>query len=85
MAESTGYVFKSQEIVELLVRKQGLTEGLWALSVRFGLQATNIGPSDDQLLPAAIVVLLEIGIQKVDKPTNLTVDAAELARRDRRH
>jgi hypothetical protein len=88
MADATQYVFSYRELVEILIRQQGLKEGIWGISVRFGLQATNIGPSDDQLLPAAIVALLEVGLQKVDKLTNLSVDAADLARQDaaaRRH
>lgn len=78
MAEISKYTFSFKEIVETLVKKQGLREGLWALDIRFGMQATNFGPNESDVKPTAIVPILEIGIQRVDKENNLTVDAAKL-------
>ena len=78
MAETKQIVFGYQEIVETLVKKQGLHDGIWGLYVRFGLKATNMGGSDTDLRPAAIIPVLEIGIQKQDGQTNLTVDAAKV-------
>jgi hypothetical protein len=78
MAETKQIVFSYQEIVETLVKKQGLHDGIWGLFVRFGLKATNIGASDTDLRPAAIIPVLEIGIQRQDEQTNLTVDAAKV-------
>jgi hypothetical protein len=80
MAEAQ-YSFSYKEIVEMLVRRAGVTEGLWGFYVRFGLNAGNVGPDEQNLTPAAIVGLAEVGIQKVDKLTNLSVDAAEVAKR----
>jgi hypothetical protein len=82
MADATQYVFSYREVAEMLVRKQGITEGIWGLYVRFSLAAVNVGPSDESLQPAAIVPLAEIGIQRFEKLNNLSVDAADLARRD---
>jgi hypothetical protein len=76
MPEISQYDFKLKEIVELLVKKLDLHEGVWGLRVRFGLKAMNVGADDTDLHPAAIVPLLEIGIQKFDKPNNMAVDAA---------
>ena len=36
----------------------------------------NVGTGPDDLLPAAIVPVGGIGIQKAEAPNNLTVDAA---------
>jgi len=76
MAEAQRFTFKHKEVVEALIKKQGLHEGRWALYVRFGLNAANAGPSDDQLNPIAMVPILEIGLSRTDKDTNLSVDAA---------
>jgi hypothetical protein len=84
MATATSYQFSYREIAEMLVRKVGVTEGIWGLEVRFGFQVTNIGPSDENLLPAVIVPVVEIGLQKFDRLTNLSVDAAELAKADQK-
>jgi hypothetical protein len=77
MAEPSQYMFAFNEIAETLVKKQGIHEGLWSITVKFGIQAANIGGfGAGPLLPTAII--LEIGIQKLDKPNELSVDAAKV-------
>lgn len=78
MAEVTQYTFSHREVVEMLVKQQGLHEGIWGLYVRFGLGASNVGESAAQIQPAAIVPVVEIGLQKFDKETNISVDAAKV-------
>ena len=72
--------FSHKEIAELLIKKQNLHEGLWGISVEFGLAAGNInqGSSAEELIPAAIVPVLKIGIRRFQTPNNLTVNAAEV-------
>ncbi|MFH1596421.1 MAG: hypothetical protein ABIG94_08670 [Pseudomonadota bacterium] len=80
MGEPQIITFEYKEIVKVLLKHQGIHEGLWAIVVQFGLQAANIkvGPSEGDVVPAAILPLVKMGIQKSDKPTPLTVDAAEV-------
>jgi len=78
MAETTQIVFKHTEVVEALLKKQGIHAGVWGLYVRFGLSAANVGASGADLMPAAIVPLLEIGLQKFEQENNLAVDAARV-------
>jgi len=78
MAEPTQITFKYSELVELMLKKQGIHEGIWGLFVNFGLAASNIGPSEENLSPAAIVGVVGIGLQKFDKESNLTLDAAKV-------
>lgn len=78
MPEATQIGFSYKDVVEALIKKGDLHEGLWALNVNFGLQATNIGPGEADLRPAAVVAILGIGLQKAEKETNLTVDAAKV-------
>lgn len=78
MAESTQIVFKHKEVVEALLKRQGIHEGIWGLYVRFGIQGANIGQSDADLVPAAIIPILEIGLQRFKEVNNLSVDAAEV-------
>jgi predicted RNase H-like HicB family nuclease len=51
-----------------------LSERVGAVSVTTA--AAKVGPSDEELRPAAIIPLLSLGISKVDKANNLTVDAS---------
>lgn len=78
MAEVNQYVFSFKEVVEALIKKQDLHEGNWGIYVEFGLGAANVGPTDDQLLPTAIVPIQKIGIQRVPKENSLAVDAAKV-------
>jgi hypothetical protein len=80
MAEAKNYVFDYKEIAEILIKAQGIHEGLWGIYIEFGFGAANIqaGPSQDMVLPAAIIPVKSIGIQRFDEPNSLTVDAAEV-------
>lgn len=82
MAEPKSYIFEYKEVAEALVKQQGLHDGIWGLYFEFGLQAANINipPSQDMesMIPAAIVPLMKIGLQKFEKLNQLAVDAAEV-------
>lgn len=78
MAEATQISFKHRELVELLIKKQGIHEGIWGLFVKFGMGASNVGPTEADIMPAAIIPVLEIGIQKFEKESNIAIDAAKV-------
>jgi len=81
MAEASQIIFDFKEVAEALVKKQGLREGIWGLYVKFGIKAANIGGDESDLRPAAIIPILELGLQKFDTHNNLTVDAAKVNRK----
>ena len=76
MSESEKMTLSHSQVTEALIKYNNIHEGLWGLYVEFGIAASNVGPSPDQLNPAAIVPVLKIGLQKFDKPNNMTADAA---------
>jgi hypothetical protein len=80
MAQATQYTFTYKEIVEALIKQQGLHEGLWMLRVEFGLAATNINSVEGgtDLTPAAIVPVKALGLQVGREENSLTVDAAKV-------
>jgi hypothetical protein len=80
MAEIDIYKYKHNEVVEALIKHEGIHEGFWGIVIEFGIQGANIGssPESEDLMPAAIVPVLKIGIQRVDKITSLSVDAAKV-------
>lgn len=68
MAEAQTYMFSYKEIVEALIKQQGIHEGLWGISMRFGISGANMpgqNPATEPLMPVAIVPVLEVGLQKV--------------------
>ena len=80
MAEPTIHFYEHKDLVAALVKDKGIHEGLWALTVQFGLGAVNVNqPGDTQdINPAAIVPVLRLGIRSTDSMSGLTVDAAEV-------
>lgn len=78
MPEATQIVFKHKELAEILVKSQNLHAGIWGLFFRFGIGGMNVGQSEADLQPAAIVPILEVGLQKFDKENNISVDAAKV-------
>ncbi|WP_434516359.1 hypothetical protein AB6Q56_07030 [Dechloromonas sp. ARDL1] len=78
MAETTQLAFSHKEVATALLKAQGIHEGIWMLSVSFGMAATNISqtPGGSDLNPAAIVPVLGIGLQRTDALNALSVDAA---------
>lgn len=80
MAEATQYTFTYKEVVEALIKQQGLHEGLWMLRVEFGLAATNLNAVEGgtDLTPAAIVPIKALGLQTGREDNSLTVDAAKV-------
>lgn len=78
MAESTQIVFSHKEVVEALLKKQGIHEGIWGIYIKFGIKAANVGASDTDLMPSAIVPVMEIGLQKFVSENNLSVDASRV-------
>jgi hypothetical protein len=78
MAEPTQIVFSHKEVVTLLIKEQGIHEGIWGLFVKFGLKAMNAGGGPDDVLPTAMVPLMEIGIQRREQEDNISVDAAKV-------
>jgi hypothetical protein len=77
MPEPDRISFSHKEVATALLKAQNIHEGIWGLYVRFGIRATNVGASDDDLQPSAIVPIVSIGLQRFDKVNNLSVDASE--------
>ena len=78
MPEPTQIVFTHKETVELMLKHQDIHEGIWGLFIKFGLRAANIGPSPSDMMPSAIIPVLEIGLQRGKEEGNLFVDAAKV-------
>ena len=78
MPEPNQIGFSHKEVVTALVKDQGIHEGIWGLFIRFGIRGMNVGANDEDLQPSAIVPILSIGLQRMPKLTNISVDAGEV-------
>lgn len=78
MPETKTMTFSHKEVVEALIKQNDIHEGLWGIYVEFGLAATNMsGPDKMDVLPTAIIPVKQIGLQRFDEPSNITVDASK--------
>lgn len=78
MTETNTFKYTMRELTETLIKKEGLTEGKWMLAVEFAIRATNAGPDDNSLSPAALIPIVSIGLVKSQGTNNLTVDASKI-------
>jgi len=80
MGEAKTFIFDYEEIIEALLKHQGIHEGIWALHLEFGLQVRNlnVGSPEGKQVPGLIIPLLKIGIEKTEKAGGISVDAAKV-------
>jgi hypothetical protein len=72
------YNFSNKELVEALIKQQGLHEGIWMLGVRFGLGGINVNHPDNSMeaTPAAVVPIIGFNLRKQAALNPLALDAA---------
>lgn len=72
--------FTLTELTEILVKHQGLHEGLYNLSLEFQLAVGAVGPTPELICPGAMIGVSRIGLSKTEKEkANIhTVDAAKV-------
>jgi hypothetical protein len=79
MPETERLTFSYTELATILVKQSKIHEGHWGIYLEFGFQATNIrSESPEMLLPAVIVPVTKIGLQKFPEANSLTVDATKV-------
>jgi len=78
MNNATQYLIANKEILELIIKNQGVHEGFWVLSAEFNFTAAYTGPSPETATPSAIVGISKIGIQRTDTLIPNAVDAAAI-------
>jgi hypothetical protein len=80
MTNAVQHSFSHAELLEILLKNAGIHEGLWILSINFGLSATNMSNSNDgveNLRPCVMAFVENFGLLRVERELKgLTLDAA---------
>lgn len=77
MPEIGQFTYSYQELAEILIKQQGIHEGLWGFYFELGIGAGTTAGPDGNFVPMAVIPLQRVGIQKFDQEAKgLTVDAA---------
>lgn len=72
--------FSLVEMTEMLIKSQGLHEGLYNLTFQFQLAVGAVGPAPELICPGAMMGVSRIGLSKTkeEKANIHTVNAAEI-------
>jgi hypothetical protein len=66
------------ELAVLLIKHNDIHDGLFKASIEFQLAVGAFGPSPENQLPGAMVVVNRVGLVKVGQPDTNTIDAAQV-------
>lgn len=85
MSNDTFREYFYKDIVQALLMRDGIHEGLWQLQVNIGFGAINAKSRDDkssasseEIRPAAVITINHLALTRVEKKSSLTFDAADL-------
>jgi len=80
MTDAIKHSFSHEEMLAILLKSAGIHEGLWMLSINFGLSATNMSNSnngEENLRPCVMAFVENFGLMRVERALKgLTLDAA---------
>lgn len=87
MAEARIITFDYKEIATALIKQANIREGKWQILVEFGISGSNIpwppirpemmaSMPNPNLVPAAIIPMVKMGLQKMDQDSPMSVDAS---------
>ena len=80
MDNATQYQYELLDVAKLLLRKQGIKEGLWTIGVNFGVGTFAAGPTPEAVRPSMIVSVDKVILTRTDAPSPLTLDAATISK-----
>lgn len=66
------------DLAGVLVKHYGLTTGKYELMLEFRLGIGNVGSTEQDRLPGAMVGVSKVGLVRTEKDGPLTVDASEI-------
>lgn len=69
-------VYSHKDLITLLLKDQGIHEGMYDISIELQIAVGGFGPTPEQVLPGAMLGVSRIGIAKAHQVGPNTVDAA---------
>lgn len=81
MPEVSQFDFSPKEVLELLIKKQDLHEGIWALRFQYsliGVDAPFPKGKANELVPGAILRIPKFTLQRIDVEKGNSLDAAKV-------
>lgn len=73
MNDTPQCMFSQKQVIEALLKLQGISEGKWTLVIQFGFGAVTAGPDEENLAPTAMVGVTGFGLKRADVTTKGTI------------
>ena len=70
--------FTHKKLAEILVKHDGLHEGIWALNFELGIGGAVLNNDDGDAVPTAIVPIRSVGLVRSEEETAISVDASQV-------
>ena len=82
MAEIGQVFFNNAELVEILLKHQGIHEGMWSLAFQLGFSAGAFPVSPTEATPGGAVLIQLVGLQRTAPlmPGQVSVTAVDAAK-----
>lgn len=72
------FYYDIKELVAMFLKDAEIHEGLWMIQAQFVMAGGNFGPSENEILPGALVGVQKVGVKRVQEKGPMVFDAAEL-------
>lgn len=79
MAEIAQYQFSFKEVTEMLVKRQGLHEGVWAIGFNLNIGTGLMGNGPEQIFPSAMVQITSAILTRVEAGQPVPPSAVDAA------
>lgn len=78
--DETTYSYSNREVIALMIKAAGITEGKWTMRPSFKTRGGNFGPNDDDMVPGFFTVINGYKLIEADEDdsSSLVVDAQEV-------
>lgn len=69
----------TRELLEVLVKHYGISEGKYELAIEFAIATGPVGPNAEEMVPGVVFGVRSVALAAVETDTATSVDAARLA------
>lgn len=74
------YMYSQKQVIEALLKLEGICEGRWTLVIQFGFAAITAGPDEDHMAPTAMIGVTGFGLERaVEATKGVIVDASSFS------
>lgn len=78
------YIYDLRQLIEALIKDQGLHEGYWGIGLEFGFGAATFGQTAEEAMPTAFVQVSRVRLVRGESELPLCIDASKINPKDKK-